>query len=569
MIQEIEVLVNVTHRNKTYYRNKEYICENGDSILVKINDLNPNGITMVHAECQGCKVIFPMEYRTYLININSTEINEYYCNKCNHIKKGKINSIKQSEGKLTRKDRGYWTFKENRTNELYDYIVKHDNNLNNMIKFDPHLFNAIYEYDKGIPNLLRELNLNPEEYLPEKMSNWNNSQESISNKIKSFINENKRFPSQQEMGGVLRISSREFQKYFKNFEECKKYIGYYNKDDLIDNRGDLNRSHYELFVANYLIAQGLGDYYKREESPFKKYDTSLNYRSDFTFYLKDKEIHIEVWASSYDNKFLGIYRDYLNKRKIKEDLYKKNKDDIILIGIEPKTFACSYKQIERNLYEIFKNYLELNYSNIDYELLLTPNNLTEDEVLNLLIKYSSNANKIPSNQEVLKHKGGYALLNYINKRFGGLTYFAVKYGKDIGHKNQYWNDNTVFKSFDYMLEKYNQFLSKTEYKKIDDCRLQGLYAYIDKTYSLIDYKIKYINNLIDNHLILSEYLYKTLCDIANNSIKNFYNLKLETQEKAQRVLENYKHLKYEEEYDFGELRSAYILKKEIDSLVAK
>jgi hypothetical protein len=316
-----------------------------------------------------------MQYRVYLININSTDIHEYYCNKCKHIKKNIINSIKQTKGELARTDRGFWIFKENRVKELYLYMEKYNNDLNNMMKFDYSLYGAIYEYDGGIVNLLKDINLNPEEYFSKRMPSWDTyTKDDIANKISVFTKENNRFPSQQEMGGKLRISTNLFRSYFKNFEECKKYIGYYNENDLIDNRGDINRSHYELFVANYLIAQGLGDYYKREELPFKKYDTNLNYRSDFTFYLEEKEIHIEIWASSYDNKSVGIYKNYLNTRKFKENLYKKYNNDIILIGIDPKTFACSYKQIEKNLYDIFKQCLNLKFEKINYELLLSNKN---------------------------------------------------------------------------------------------------------------------------------------------------------------------------------------------------
>lgn len=548
MIIEKEVEVKIGNINMSHYRDKGYDCKMRDIIKIPIEDIYEGSHIIIHAQCENeeCLIIKPMSYEVYMRNINSTEIHKYYCNKCNHIKVKMIADIKQQKGTLTRSDQYYWTYSENIEKELLIYIDKYNKNLNNMKDLDYPLFNAIHQYKNGIMNYLKELNLNPEEYFSIRIPQHNYTKEDIINKIKLFIEEYNRFPFQQEMTSLLKINTLHFNKYFKNYNECKKEIGYYNVDDLVDNRGDINRSFYELYTANYLIAQGLGDKYSREEFPFKEFDNSLNYRSDFTFYPQniDKVIHVEVWGDNDKNNSRGIYKNYLNTRKEKERLYKKYSDKIILISIEPSIFTFSYKNIEKKLYNIFKDYITLEFKTIDYELLLSNKSLTEIDIFNLLMKYTPDKNRLPIRNEICCHKGGYNLCSHIDKRFGGLTYFADKYNLDISHKNNFWNNDKVFECFDYMINTYGKFYSSAQYRKEKDIKLKGFYSFIGGKET--DYKLKYFEYLIDNNKLLNDYLFQYLVDISNKQLRYVYNITDIQQQKAKQLL-----LKYKNKYIFN------------------
>ena len=74
--------------------------------------------------------------------------------------------------------------------------------------------------------------------------------------------------------------------YFGGIEKLKNDIGYIG-EDLIDDSGFRNRSHYEYIVAQFLIYNNIS--YIREQHPFPKpYD---NLRSDFTFEKSNGDIY--------------------------------------------------------------------------------------------------------------------------------------------------------------------------------------------------------------------------------------------------------------------------------------
>ena len=407
--------------------------------------------------------------------------------------------------------------------------------LDNMEKINSRLYNAICRYENGNLAFANKLNLNIEELFQKKKPNNYYDRNYIIDHIKQFIKENSRFPSQQEMG----VYSYSFYKYFKDFNDCKKEIGYYSEDDLIDNRGDVNRSYYELFTANFLIAQGFGDKYSREEHPFK--DSNSGYRSDFTLYPENnKIIHIEVWA---DNEKRGEttdhFKNYLSTRKEKERLYNLYSNEITLISIEPSIFSSNLKSIQQRLYNIFKDYITLKYKTIDYNLLLPYNSLSEEQIFLKLMEYSPDNNRLPYTEEIKKIKGGYRLLIDINKRFGGLTYFSKKYNKKMSCKRDYWNDNRVFEIYDYMINTYGKFYSKEDNKKKKDINLNGFFSYIN--IGFMNSKLKYYEYLLDNNIILNEFLFDYLSNVANNNLKHVTSITKEQQELANQILIKYNH----------------------------
>jgi len=528
-----EVEINITNRNRKYYKDKCYNCDNVDKIVVKIEDLNPNSHCMVEVICEGCNTPKEMDYEVYLRNINSTDIKEYYCIKCKSIKTKHYYQKLQDQGLLKRGDNYYWFFKENRLLELDKYIKKYKH-IDNITVNDFKLYEALR--NDNISELINELGYNVVDVYNNKPYGYFNDIEKIINEINKFIYTNNRFPTQNEMQNELGLYSLHIYKHFKSFNELKKYMNYNDENDLIDNRGDCNKSYYELYVANYLIAQGLNNKYKREQYPFKQFNNSLIYRSDFTFYLEnDKQIHIEVWGDSENKK--GNYYDYCKTRKIKENLYNSYKNNIILIEVEPNIFTGTYLEIEKSLYNIFKEYLPLQYKTVDYKLLLPLNALSEEELLQQLMYHSDNDNYLPKG--TLLRVENISLLTHIDRKYGGLNYFAKKFNKKMYYRPNHWSKEKVFEALNYMLSKYDRFLSYRNDKNIymNDEELYGLFAYINKHESYHYYKIRYCEYCLENNINIHE------CAIIhlNNVIirindKNYKNITNEDRLLAQEIL---------------------------------
>jgi len=542
MVLDTEVEITIGSINKNIYEQKGYKVKLGDKIIIPIKDLYVGSRTKVNVKCQNpdCGIIKPMPYENYIRNINSTDIHIYYCNKCNYLKKIALTNIKQTKGTLTREDAFYWQHEENRIKEFLKYIEE-NKSLENMNKKDYGLYNAIFEYEGGSLEFIKKLNLDIESLFVFKKPDNYYTKDMVIDSIRLFIKENDRFPFQQEMIS-FGIQSNTFNKFFKDYSECKKEMGYYNKDDLIDNRGDVNRSFYELYTSNFLIGHGLGDKYKREEHPFKEFDLALSgYRSDFSFYPENEiPIHIEVWGDNETIKDTsGYYKDYLGTRKEKERLYELYSNNITLISIEPSTFTGNFKSIDNKLYNIFKDYLDLEYKTIDIELLLPYNSMTEDEMFVKLMECSKDKNSLPYRKDVSKIKGGFTLLKYIDKRYGGMGYFAEKYNLNISHRTNYWTEEKVFECFDYMIVKYNKIFTGKDYKELKDNKLKGLKAYLDNSGGVIYCLLNYAQYIVKNNEILNNILYKYLLDISQNKLYHCYNLKPQHQLLAKQIIEKY------------------------------
>ena len=517
-------------------KKRGYDCKIGDTILVKIEDVNPNCKNEVNVKCTICGTYHGMRYRTYYLLVNNSEIKEYYCIHCKNYKVKLLKDIEQKNGLLTRNDNYYWNYKENKLKELDNYIKKYGN-VNNISINDYRLNEELA--NENLCELIQELGYNFDDVSDNKPYGYYDNVDNLINEIKSFILKYDKFPTQIEMFKELGLTNKHIFKHFNSTDELKKYMVYSDKDDLIDNRGDFNKSNRELYVANYFVAQGLSDNYKREQYPFKRFDNSINYKSDFTFYLNNnKEIHIEVWACDNEEN-TSKFKNYYKTRLIKEKLYKYYKDNIILIGINKNVFSGTYKEIESNLYNIFKDHINLKFQIVDYNLLLSYNSYNEDELFNMLMEYSNDNNFMPNIKELRIDKNGNSLYDYILRRYGGLKYFSDKYKKEMFTKpNYYWNDEKVFQSFDYMINKYGQILSKS--KCNNDIMFRGLYAYIK---SIHYYKIRYIEYRLQNGFNIFNDMIYYLNNIINeygNGIKNNKNITNEDRLLAQEILNNIK-----------------------------
>lgn len=105
--------------------------------------------------------------------------------------------------------------------------------------------------DVKMKDILQEINLNIDDLTIRRESGYYNKIENILEPIKSFIKENERFPTQIEIQKDLKIHDYSV---IGSLAAIKEILNY-DKDDLIDSSSFINKSSYELIVANYLKIQ--------------------------------------------------------------------------------------------------------------------------------------------------------------------------------------------------------------------------------------------------------------------------------------------------------------------------
>lgn len=89
-----EIEISISGRNRQYYRNLKYVCNSGDRITIKIEDLNKNSLLKVKVKCDICDNEKSISYHSYC---NSLKNGDYYsCNKCKNTKS--INTCKEKYG---------------------------------------------------------------------------------------------------------------------------------------------------------------------------------------------------------------------------------------------------------------------------------------------------------------------------------------------------------------------------------------------------------------------------------------------------------------------------------------
>jgi len=539
MLMTEYIRTKIGNMNIKHFRLLGYKCNLKDSILVKVDDLNEHNKTSVIVKCDYCDEIKDMLYQTYLLNINSTEIHRYSCIHCKDIKKKELARRKQVLGKLTRDDSHYWTYKENILKELQTFIDKYD--CVNEINFNDHqLYNAIIKHKHNIEDLVKELGYSINEIYNYKPYGYYNDKDNLVSEVQLFIDKYGKFPSQNELSSQMGMASSHVYKHFESLSKLKSFMGYNDENDLIDRRGDSNRSLYELYLANYLVSQGLENNYKREQHPFKKFDKKLKYRSDFTLYPKnDKVIHVEVWGDKSGG--VGqLFGSYCEIRKLKEEQYAKYSDEFTLVGIEPEVFLGTYEQMENKLYLIFKDILPLKFKKVDVDLLLPFHKFNEQQLFKELMSYSDSKKYLPKGVDLKLTEGGKRLLNYITTKYGGLNYFADKFNiKMKDNKINYWDEEKVFEGFDYLINTYGKIVSYNDSKKLIDDNISGLFRYIQKNGGHVLFKLKYIDHCLENNISVSDSLNKYLYDASINKLNGVKTVDPEHQLLAKQILEKY------------------------------
>lgn len=92
MIKEEDISICVAYKNFNYYKNLNYDCVVGDTIMVKIEDIPKNSHIKVTAICEKCGTEKILSYQKYNKNIKIH--NFYTCRKCSYIKNKLTNNIR-------------------------------------------------------------------------------------------------------------------------------------------------------------------------------------------------------------------------------------------------------------------------------------------------------------------------------------------------------------------------------------------------------------------------------------------------------------------------------------------
>ena len=385
------------------------------------------------------------------------------------------------------KSYGAYNTHEGRKNALKEIILKYNiynTRKNNECKI---LSSVFSQHKDSIPNTIIELGYKIEDIMASMPNNYYEDETILKKKINEFINENGRFPLANEIDKKLKINLKFLYNKYGSIDNLKQILEYNDDEDLIDLRGDFNKSFIELFVANILILNGLKEKYKREQHPFPK--EKCQYRSDFTLYSDEynKEIHIEVWGIK---KVTEIYSDnrkrefqYNKNRKIKENLYKKYVDDIILIGINYEVFYShtSYNDVQQKIIALLNPYIK-NLKIVDYQLLICTSKISDEQLLEEAMKYSLNDNMLPRYRELPN-----GIYKEILKRFGGYKEFSKKFNIPLVSKIITWDKELVFEYFKEIIEENNKIVRRT----MDDKNKSFSVAISRMKETMVDLKIEF------------------------------------------------------------------------------
>lgn len=455
---------------------------------IKSNEeiLNPKGIIVLKE--------FKIEDK-YFLQLKCEKDNFIWTNRKDVARRPNFCCPECKKQKLTPKDRGYFKIRENRLSYLKYLIDEYKEDTMNTEEYKK-LYDNFYKYKDDIYLALEEIGY---KYTYFKNANCPNNywtKEVIKSEIKNYIDKNNRFPTYQEILRDIKLDGKHLYKHYSSLDELKKDIGYNNDLDLIDNRGDFNKSKIELFVANYLIENGFKDNYKREQHPFE----NENYRSDFTFYLDNgMELHVEVWG--YTESKSKIHIKYLENKRHKKELYEKHRDKIILLEIEySEMCSLSYEESQIYLYEKFKSYLTYEFKLINFINLISPSSFTDDDIKNEIMKYIDEDGCLPKLSGIPSFFGTEIRKRYGNyKNFSKLVEIPLSKSSIKNYSIEECDDNYIYiKNKLKCIPTRKQFEENTKidfsaYKKYFKLEGASVYDSIILHYESEDGQIEYFN----------------------------------------------------------------------------
>ena len=516
-----ELMVKWNPTTRKYYEDlgHEYTKHN-DEFLIPIEHLHHGSNTYIEFQCDECNEIESRIYRDYVLLKN--KYNKDICGICLN----KLNMKNRSSKAKTKEDFGYYTNHENRKYELDKYLKKY-NELSNMINNTEgkRLYDNFHSHKDDIYDTAIELGYKIEDICKSLPKNYYiKYPEILKEKLLISIEENKRFPKSKEIEKILHVSNK-FISNFGGINEFKKLLGYDDSKDLIDLRGDYNKSLGELICANYFCSQGLKDKYKREQYPFSK--ENRYFRSDFTFYLENnKELHIEVWGFKKSEISSERAKEYHKVRSIKENLYQKYSNDIILIGIDYEIFDLKYDEIQKYLYSLISPYINLKFKDVSYKKLLSPSLISDDEIFNGIMEISSDGKTFPTTIELCSYNS--CLYSQILKRGYSYNEFANKYSVKTKLDKKYWTKKLVFEHFSNILNE-GKFINKQSLNE----EYNGLSEATEKFGYMTKLKLEYFIKL--NEIPNQELDW--VINLANNTTKTTSNFSKTEVNNAKKLLD--------------------------------
>lgn len=348
-----------------------------------------------------------------------------------------------------------WGNRENVLSALNSYIQSQGGSLINCKAKDRwhYIVKSCKKYNYDIVELCGELGYN---YLEarkyQKPRSCYNDYDKLKSEIKSFIDKNGYFPTQKELFYDLHVSSHILKKYggINQIKDDMNYIG----NDLIDDSGFRNHSHYEYIIAQFLIYNNIS--YLREQHPFPiPHD---NYRSDFTFKTKNGEIiHLEVWGYTDKDKS-KIAKKYNKIKNQKIQLYKKY--NIKFISIEPSLFSNTLDDLQLNLKDMLSEIIDTKLNIVNSDLLIYPYKMSDKELFDEIMKLSKDGITLPKKKDFSQNN--ISLLYEVLKRFGNYSNFAKKFNALLNKKYNFWNEEFVYDRLSKIHEKYGYLPSTSE-----------------------------------------------------------------------------------------------------------
>lgn len=424
MIITKEVETQWNPATKEHYVGKGYIfTKHRDKFIVPIDDLPLNSRTIIEVECDYCERLYQKEYGVIQASINNCILGSYACEKCKGKKTVAQHNEKQSRGLLTRGDKGYWKFTENREIEFHSYINKHGT-IDNMAKKDKKLYEQIVLNDESLRSFIESIGYDWNEISSISSTNFYNDFENVKAKIEEFIKENDRFPLWEEITRILKIQIRHIS-FHGGLDEIKRKMNYSSDDDLLDDSGYFNKSRIEYIVAQYLIKNGVS--YLRDKLPFPDRKFSCDFYMEDT---KKNTFYVEVWGyREGDDGEIG--KRYNNSKKEKIALYNKYNFNLI---------SLNFDDMERLTFDEIQIYIKSKLLCLNHKELIIfedtsfmrPNKLSDEEILNEIMKHSDNPNKLPP-QRLLHEAGLYSYIMEIRKRYVGYQGFADAFNKTLSN----------------------------------------------------------------------------------------------------------------------------------------
>lgn len=452
--KEVEVYWNWATRS--HYEEKGYIfSKERNTFKVKITDLNQKSNVKIKIQCDYCYIVFERGYSRVREMEISNFVKTHSCKKCMGKRGVEEQREKQKRGLLSRGDKGYWLFLDNRNVELSSFISRYGS-IDKLQKIDNQLYSAIKRFDeRTLFEIVSSVGHQWETVSSSAPVSYYDSFNEVKKKIDPLIEKHSRFPTWKELT-LAGVPSKAISRH-GGISKLKEKMNYCDDGDLVDDRGFLNKSILEYTVAQFLIANKVS--YQRDVFPF---DDS-RHTCDFVFETADnKKIYAEMWG--YDRKGASTESINYNKvRNLKQELYSKN--NIILISLEYDDMNNKiYKETQEYLKEKFHILQDAELKTFDDVVYLSVNKLSDEEIMKAFMQYSECGSTLPSHEDLLG-LGMWKYLREVQRRHRSFTEFAKMFNIERSNKREIWNEDTIFDAFVDLVLSKNEPINKRTLQK--------------------------------------------------------------------------------------------------------